>query len=134
MRISDWSSDVCSSDLAIGGFYHERLVGCAFEIVDDAGSRMAEREIVRRRFGGRIDGVEGERGIVLLQHLAPDQRERHADLRIIAFAFQIIAGDGNTRGVEAEERECAGLGKGEYVRDAVAPNEKTDAGCGEARI
>src|SRR3546814_19124954 len=93
MRISDWSSDVCSSDLerdraepvvgvnehAIARFYHESLVRRAFEVVDDAGSGMAEREIVRRRLGGRIDGVEGERGIVLLKHLAPDQRERHAD-------------------------------------------------------
>src|SRR3546814_1898798 len=81
MRISDWSSDVCSSDL-----------------------------------------------------LAPDQRERHADLRIIAFAFQIIAGDGNPRGVEAEARERAGLGKGQYVGAAVAPNAKHDAGFGAARL
>src|SRR3546814_19237747 len=100
MRISDWSSDVCSSDLqlgerdraepvvgvnehAIARFYHESLVRRAFEVVDDAGSGMAEREIVRRRLGGRIDGVEGERGIVLLKHLAPDTRERHADLRTV---------------------------------------------------
>src|SRR3546814_17868382 len=114
MRISDWSSDVCSSDLerdraepvvgvnehAIARFYHESLVRRAFEVVDDAGSGMAEREIVRRRLGGRIDGVEGERGIVLLQHLAPDQHERHADLRLLARALHEVSAAGEPRNLE----------------------------------
>src|SRR3546814_12605814 len=40
MRISDWSSDVCSSDLEAPGF---GLVNLAFEFADDVGDGFRQR-------------------------------------------------------------------------------------------
>src|SRR3546814_1683834 len=55
-------------------------------------------------------------------------------MRIVALAFQIVAGDGDPRTVEAEARERAGLCKGQYVGAAVATDAKHDAGFGAARL
>src|SRR3546814_14188037 len=80
MRISDWSSDVCSSDLGIEAC--ERFVGeqpfgraCEYSREQDAGT-LAAREFVDRAIqqiggGGRGDGV-GDRGVIILR----EPRER----------------------------------------------------------
>src|SRR3546814_8557616 len=50
MRISDWSSDVCSSDLAIHhGFVRWRRVG--------SGAYFAHRALFRRFLGGGLGGM-----------------------------------------------------------------------------
>src|SRR3546814_5893487 len=67
MRISDWSSDVCSSDLGHGDDGQSRLlpsphrdatVGMARGVLDEVAKRL--REIVgvdaRQRAGGNLDG------------------------------------------------------------------------------
>src|SRR3546814_4857664 len=76
MRISDWSSDVCSSDLQQGylvldalvarpGIHHEGVVdGDAEDLVDAhaldvAGERHVARQVARRA-GGREGGRHGE--------------------------------------------------------------------------
>src|SRR3546814_20289489 len=65
MRISDWSSDVCSSDLAEPG-------------------NLLDRPVVQRRGGaaeptaGRGDAGHRE-GIVLVGEQAADQRQRRRD-------------------------------------------------------
>src|SRR3546814_10709728 len=54
MRISDWSSDVCSSDLGPGG--HPALAMCAANAVavpDPAGNRKLDKS----KATGRIDGM-----------------------------------------------------------------------------
>src|SRR3546814_13494086 len=42
MRISDWSSDVCSSDLVPNPLQHLRLIGRAFHGLQDRGGGMLE--------------------------------------------------------------------------------------------
>src|SRR3546814_8647698 len=56
MRISDWSSDVCSSDLLVGQFLVERNVGVAVD------SRDHGRLLARRGelFDGRDFGLRSE--------------------------------------------------------------------------
>src|SRR3546814_8783998 len=64
MRISDWSSDVCSSDLLLTKSAHSRS--------PDRGCRMPNSydpsEDIRHRITGRIDALAGA-----LPHAAPTQ-------------------------------------------------------------
>src|SRR3546814_10029113 len=63
MRISDWSSDVCSSDLHLGGvvfgcrhFEHVGQVVLALRVVDGQALQPA---LERHRVGGKDAGVDG---------------------------------------------------------------------------
>src|SRR3546814_5991461 len=61
MRISDWSSDVCSSDLAVGVEHrHQRLVETAF--LDRAvGALLADQR--ERVDGFAVDAFDGGDGV-----------------------------------------------------------------------
>src|SRR3546814_3275229 len=105
MRISDWSSDVCSSDLLIG----------AAELVEarnrQEGFRIADIGRQRRR---GIDGQAGalrrlvglfERGtdILLRIAVAPDAEDQRRHLAEIDLILQIKAGLFQDLGVEEVE-------------------------------
>src|SRR3546814_20081008 len=76
MRISDWSSDVCSSDLGAGGTAFFGRPGRAFRPASrsivpragDGGGRraLAARGCRRSRSGDRKSVVKGKRGYVRL--------------------------------------------------------------------
>src|SRR3546814_20090712 len=79
MRISDWSSDVCSSDLDIGGRARDELRGLGggdmFEDDLERGERTHQR--FERAFDEHRLAVENVD--VMVGGLAVDQ-ERHADV------------------------------------------------------
>src|SRR3546814_5287871 len=54
MRISDWSSDVCSSDLEKGGLGRLRVVPIAVEIADGPDAHLA-RLALRQRLAGLVE-------------------------------------------------------------------------------
>src|SRR3546814_3218516 len=71
MRISDWSSDVCSSDLETadhGNLAGDHDVGRALDAVDQ---RLATAvQVIELGFGNRIVDVDGREGqLALLRHL-----------------------------------------------------------------
>src|SRR3546814_10065094 len=90
MRISDWSSDVCSSDLAFGGGLAEKAEVVALNKVDalDAETREQKQAALRKAIGkdaGRaellcLSGVSGEgiEAVVarLWQHIVTERRRR----------------------------------------------------------
>src|SRR3546814_18086363 len=77
MRISDWSSDVCSSDLAVGEFDH--FAGLDIVEAVDAGDAVADREH-GADFADR--GVSPEIGDLVLDDLADFSG---ADFHCLAF-------------------------------------------------
>src|SRR3546814_1213848 len=56
MRISDWSSDVCSSDLRVG----VETVTFEIDAVDPRGDRVAERGIDASFYADRVEITVGE--------------------------------------------------------------------------
>src|SRR3546814_20754029 len=85
MRISDWSSDVCSSDLVVTGqvdlllLEQPRFVRIG---VDRAGQRGAECGHVRAAVALR--DVVGEGEDVLLIAVVPSERDLDADISALA--------------------------------------------------
>src|SRR3546814_2367563 len=78
MRISDWSSDVCSSDLAVVGDVHLAVLERAHRArVDvDVGVELHHRHAQAARLE---DGRQGSRGNALAEgghHAAGDENER----------------------------------------------------------
>src|SRR3546814_10905398 len=74
MRISDWSSDVCSSDLGMGGeapvpVSHPRLIERHGEIVDEA----AEGHVGRVGIVGVAGGDLGADGEMIVDRIAGPQ-------------------------------------------------------------
>src|SRR3546814_17368575 len=65
MRISDWSSDVCSSDLPVAGTGLQALEG-RFEIGGGVGLERADADVGVARLeqaaapAGQLDGAEGD--------------------------------------------------------------------------
>src|SRR3546814_10198982 len=59
MRISYWSSDVCSSDLAVAGIDHLSL---RLELTDDLGIDMDVRRHLGNRVADFLEEVEFDRG------------------------------------------------------------------------
>src|SRR3546814_18377006 len=75
MRISDWSSDVCSSDLLFrGGDFKTREVALGDE-VDDAGDRVGAIG-GHRRAGQRVDALDQRERDVVEVDSAVDVRRR----------------------------------------------------------
>src|SRR3546814_19084083 len=61
MRISDWSSDVCSSDLTIDRHQdreRDDALDGAFEQRDDVGARNGRGKVHQQPCGARLHGVE----------------------------------------------------------------------------
>src|SRR3546814_16831359 len=89
MRISDWSSDVCSSDLHLVGSYVSPLMIYIFHLLDKPG------------------------GIELRQRMRPDHKAYLAAVADrIAFAGPLLAEDGATLvgsmlAIDFESREAA---------------------------
>src|SRR3546814_4352009 len=64
MRISDWSSDVCSSDLVLG-------VGHVDEVDDDDAAQVAQAQLPRDRLRGlQVGAVDGFLEVALAQERA----------------------------------------------------------------
>src|SRR3546814_1761075 len=94
MRISDWSSDVCSSDLLQRAFERERIVGAAAEVehIARGGDEMRHRRdilVVRERGvqgGGRLDQMlddltlVGGAKLALLEREVRGERGEHREL------------------------------------------------------
>src|SRR3546814_11417155 len=55
MRISDWSSDVCSSDLLAADRGHADAIAIAADAVDDAGDQMLHLRMVRAAETQRVE-------------------------------------------------------------------------------
>src|SRR3546814_11023999 len=95
MRISDWSSDVCSSDLRAGnrttsGFLDRRVAAGVIGMpvgVPDVGDRPAARR-------GRFQHGIGDSGVADHRRLA---------VGIVAQPDIIVAEDGNTDGVQRSQ-------------------------------
>ncbi len=119
---------------AIARFYHESLVRRALQIMHDTRARVAEREVVRCRFFSRIDRRERLCRAFLLQRLPADERKGCAHLTIVAFAFQVVAGHGQSYAVEAEPCEAAGFRKRQHVRAIVVADAQHNAIVGTTRL
>src|SRR3546814_13671035 len=89
MRISDWSSDVCSSDLLSRG------LGCPVGAVL-AGSREFVEEAwrLKQRSGGamRQAGIIAAAGIYALEHNIERLAEDHANARLFAESLRNLPG------------------------------------------
>src|SRR3546814_2159628 len=87
MRISDWSSDVCSSDLLVGGAQGQELTPETGEARESDGGQPAEQQRHRAPGGAAVQpatqGGEGRRAVALLERAgqeeeqAGDQAVRH---------------------------------------------------------
>src|SRR3546814_15988702 len=98
MRISDWSSDVCSSDLTRG-----KWAGIDPRVLRGHGQCDENREPIE---GRRFDQAFPRRGV---QPADPDQPCRHLPLR-----RQIGRGDADAR--SGQDRKRVGKGKSVSVR------------------
>src|SRR3546814_1622301 len=70
MRISDWSSDVCSSDLGVAG-QQVLAVAAVDDVIAGRGSRKALAGVERRRRGGLVVGL-GNTGLAGRERIAGD--------------------------------------------------------------
>src|SRR3546814_5399172 len=70
MRISDWSSDVCSSDLGVAG-QQVLAVAAVDDVIAGRGSRKAFAAVERRRRGGLVVGL-GNTGLAGRERVAGD--------------------------------------------------------------
>ena len=61
-----------------------------------------------------------------LQHLAPDEGQRHTEPPVVAVALEVVGRDGDPGRVEARAREAAGLGEGEEIGAVVAAHAEHD--------
>src|SRR3546814_10695926 len=67
MRISDWSSDVCSSDLLVADMDSTMItVECIDELADYAGLKAQIAEVTERAMRGELDFAEALRSRVAL--------------------------------------------------------------------
>src|SRR3546814_8023778 len=103
MRISDWSSDVCSSDLEIAGLFHQRIAERADHL---AIARFAALDILgdRAAGAGEATAVEPARLEQFPQH------RRHAPRAVEALAQICDSGlaVGEQREIVAVNGEVAG--------------------------
>src|SRR3546814_20533340 len=81
MRISDWSSDVCSSDLALADFVRDRVVGA-----------LAAQQVTA--------------GEIYPAHLSPSQSRRRAALSALRAGKQVVVGfnAAQSNQIRSEER------------------------------
>src|SRR3546814_11379282 len=119
MRISDWSSDVCSSDLGAGGLDDRRHSGNA----GDAGFLRRTRHRRRHRDDPRGSGQRGIRADAREQcEVTVRDGERHAGRRGVSRASRgrgSVPQDGHPGSVERGpplDRERGGEGTGGSVR------------------
>src|SRR3546814_13504802 len=92
MRISDWSSDVCSSDLALHHLCGDRV---------DGHFQMAARQLAPRRTGRavRIGDGDDRPGIEPQENPARQDRRR---LEICAVAYRKSVGEGKSVSVRVD--------------------------------
>src|SRR3546814_11147648 len=82
MRISDWSSDVCSSDLALADFVRDRVVGA-----------LAAQQVTA--------------GEIYPAHLSPSQSRRRAALSALRAGKQVVVGFNAAQSNQiVDMREC----------------------------
>src|SRR3546814_18776257 len=98
MRISDWSSDVCSSDLAVGGEVQAAAVGAPrrlgidAELVGDLGQRLAAQ--VHQVDFGVSAARQGQR------QSAAVRRERRSTVDAAEAGYQPYAAGGDVLGCD----------------------------------
>src|SRR3546814_8331113 len=90
MRISDWSSDVCSSDLGMGGeapvpVSHPRLIERHGEIVDEA----AEGHVGRVGIVGVAGGDLGADGEMIVDRIAGPQAGADGGSRSVVTGHEV---------------------------------------------
>src|SRR3546814_19762759 len=88
MRISDWSSDVCSSDLYPVCRHVGKCGGCQLQHV----AEPALADFVRDRVVGGLEGQEVPYGDVLPALLSPPQSRRRAVLTALRTGKQVAIG------------------------------------------
>src|SRR3546814_8153408 len=74
MRISDWSSDVCSSDLAAGRVDHQG--GADAVAVTDIAAQRLDQDLVVERLQHVMGGAERESALRVVHHGGHDHRDR----------------------------------------------------------
>src|SRR3546814_1331276 len=95
MRISDWSSDVCSSDLEgmpanprpLPFGYGLAIAACRVGRVGTIFERLAERPAIvghgeQGFLADAADGREGEKGALLVDRARAQRRERHRPMDV----------------------------------------------------
>src|SRR3546814_137765 len=108
MRISDWSSDVCSSDL-VDGETIGQLDGFRFSVASDA--RHADRKMLLAAAERRLGGILGQRADDLVA--APDKD------------FALVAEEGQAPGIRWRQTPVATLCAGTGL---LQPDIRLDAG------
>src|SRR3546814_3547302 len=122
MRISDWSSDVCSSDLSPSGSAPASAARCAttysncYSLGSQTRSCIALSSTIRSRDDGEVD--IGEILLVVVDDI----------IRHLALAFALI----RSAGVEIAD-ELRDVGRGDLDPDAM-PDAEGDAGRDRRRL
>src|SRR5947208_1070607 len=110
---------------ALGGMHLEGLVGRALE-VDRHALGVADDHVVGGRLRRHVHRAQGQGQVLRLQHLAPDEGQRHTEPPVVAVALEVVGRDGDPGRVEARAREAAGLGEGEEIGAVVAAHAEHD--------
>src|SRR3546814_11129361 len=84
MRISDWSSDVCSSDLAVIAEIHllQFRMPVETERFDDEGPELAGEEVGQEETQDIVDRLRLEGGIAPEEGVAVRPRDRSEERRV----------------------------------------------------
>ncbi|CUX48369.1 hypothetical protein AGR13a_Lc110032 [Agrobacterium genomosp. 13 str. CFBP 6927] len=107
----------------------EGFVRSAFEIDRDA-MRMAHHHVVGGGLARAVDGLHGHGEVILLQHLAANDGERHAERAVIPIGFEVVAADRDAGGVEAGACQPARFGECQDIRPITALDLQHDCGFG----
>src|SRR3546814_10206482 len=106
MRISDWSSDVCSSDLAAPpGTHHAAVASVAREQLVAALSGKHDLDLLRRlarQLPGRQDGVIGRR----IVHARGDGRQQRPEILLVEVDLDVLGPDDPRSEERRVGKEC----------------------------
>src|SRR3546814_10907098 len=115
MRISDWSSDVCSSDLPIPALFYRRfLVGAR---------RAAEGFVAVREAAEAVDDVEMFLRIIL-EHRVVEPAEQPQRFALIAVVLAVLEGQAGELRSEEHTSELQSLMRISYA--VFCMNKKTN--------
>src|SRR3546814_19602649 len=104
MRISDWSSDVCSSDLHAGGGEIHRADPAATKTIECRATRLGVKARRQRRHAAEVAAL-----LAVLRRGRPDDVVDRRGVEIIAVADRCENGCGEELGGEARKSAVPGL-------------------------
>src|SRR3546814_4603392 len=104
MRISDWSSDVCSSDLHAGGGEIHRADPAATKTIECRATRLGVKARRQRRHAAEVAAL-----LAVLRRGRPDDVVDRRGVEIIAVADRCEHGCGEVLRVEVRKSTLAGL-------------------------